>query len=61
MNIDDVVNNSVKMMEKVENKANELRKKLDEVLTLTRRYRQYIETFHPEIHDNAVEYIKEND
>ena len=61
MNTNDVLTNAILMMAKVENKANELRKKLDEVLTLTRRYRQYIETFHPEIHDNAVEYIKEND
>ena len=60
MNANDVLTNAIDMMDKVQNKAKELKKKLDEVLTLTRRYRQYIETFHPEIHDNAVEYIKEN-
>ena len=61
MNVDDVVNNSIEMMKTVENKANKLKNKLDELLTLTGRYRQYIETYHPEIHNKAVDYIKEND
>ena len=61
MNANDVLTNAIEMMAKVENKAKELKKKLDEVLTLTRRYRQYIETHHPDIHNKAVDYIKEND
>ena len=61
MNANDVLTNAIEMMAKVENKAKELKKKLDEVLTLTGRYRQYIETYHPEIHNKAVDYIKEND
>ena len=60
MNVDDVVNNSIEMMKTVENKANKLKNKLDELLTLMSKYRQYIETFHPEIHNKAVDYIKEN-
>ena len=60
MNVDDVVNDSVKMMETVEKKTNEMKKSLDEVLTVTKKYREYIQTFHPEIHNKAVEYIKES-
>ena len=60
MNTNDVLTNAILMMAKVENKANKLKNKLNEVLTLTRKYREYIETFHPEIHNNAVDYIKEN-
>ena len=59
MNVDDVVKNSIEMMEKVEKKTNEMKKSLDETLTITRKYREYIQTFHPEIHNKAVEYIKE--
>ena len=61
MNANDVLTNAIEMMDKVQNKAKELKSKLDEVLTLTGKYRQYIETFHPEIHNKAVDYIKEND
>ena len=61
MNTNDVLTNAIEMMDKVQNKAKELKSKLDEVLTLTGRYRQYIETHHPEIHNKAVDYIKEND
>ena len=60
MNANDVLTNAILMMANVENKANKLKNKLNEVLTLTRKYRQYIETFHPEIHNKAVDYIKEN-
>ena len=60
MNTNDVLTNAILMMANVENKAKELKKKLNEVLTITRKYRQYIETFHPEIHNQAVDYIKEN-
>ena len=60
MNTNDVLTNAILMMAKVENKANKLKNKLNEVLTLTRKYREYIETFHPEIHNQAVDYIKEN-
>ena len=61
MNTNDVLTNAILMMAKVENKANKLKNKLNEVLTLTRKYREYIETFHPEIHNQAIDYIKEND
>ena len=61
MTANDVLANAIEMMAKVENKAKELKNKLDEVLTLTRRYRQYIETHHPDIHNKAVDYIKAND
>ena len=60
MNINDVVNDSVKMMEKVEMETNRMKDELDETLTLIIKYRKYIETFHPEIHNQAVDYIKEN-
>jgi len=60
MTANDVLTNAIEMMAKVENKAKGLRKKLNEVLTLTNKYRQYIETHHPEIHNKAVDYIKEN-
>jgi len=60
MNTNDVLTNAIEMMERVENKANEFKHKLDEILTITKKYRQYIETFHPEIHNRAVDYIKEN-
>ena len=60
MNINDVVNDCVKMMETVAKKTNEVKKSLDEVLTVTKKYREYIQTFHPEIHNKAVEYIKES-
>ena len=60
MNTNDVLTNAILMMAKVENKANKLKNKLNEVLTLTRKYREYIETFHPEIHNHAIDYIKEN-
>ena len=60
MNTNDVLTNAILMMANVENKAKELKKKLNEVLTITKKYRQYIETFHPEIHNQAVDYIKEN-
>ena len=59
MNINDVVNDCVKMMETVAKKTNEVKKSLDEVLTVTKKYREYIQTFHPEIHNKAVDYIKE--
>ena len=58
MNTNDVLTNAILMMAKVENKANKLKNKLNEVLTLTRKYREYIETFHPEIHNQAIDYIK---
>ena len=61
MNTNDVLTNAILMMAKVENKAKKLKNKLNEVLTLTRKYREYIETFHPEIHNQAIDYIKEND
>ena len=57
MNINDVVNDSVKMMERVEMETNKMKDELDEFLTLIIKYRKYIETFHPEIHNKAVEYI----
>ena len=57
MNINDVVNDSVKMMEKVEMETNKMKDELDETLTLIIKYRKYIETFHPEVHNAAVEYI----
>ena len=60
MNTNDVLTNAIEMMDKVQNKSKELRKKLNEVLTLTNKYRQYIETHHPEIHNKAIDYIKEN-
>ena len=60
MNTNDVLTRAILMMADVENKTKSLKKKLNEVLTLTRKYREYIETFHPEIHNQAVEYIKEN-
>ena len=61
MTANDVLTNAIEMMDEVQNKAKEFKKTLDEVLTLTGRYRQYIETHHPEIHNKAVDYIKEND
>ena len=60
MNTNDVLTRAILMMADVENKTKSLKKKLNEVLTLTRKYREYIETFHPEIHNQAVDYIKEN-
>ena len=59
MNINDVVNDSVKMMEKVEKETGKMKEKLDDFLTVIKKYRGYIQTFHPEIHNKAVEYIKE--
>ena len=60
MNINDVVNDSVEMMEKVEKETGKMKEKLDDFLTVARKYREYVQNFHPEIHNQAVEYIKES-
>ena len=59
MSINDAVNNAIEMMDKVEKETGKMKEKLDDFLTISRKYREYIQTFHPEIHNEAVKYIKE--
>ena len=57
-----IENDVIKMMEEVEIETNKMKEDLDISLTLILKYRKYIEIFHPEIHNKAIEYInKEND
>ena len=59
MSINDAVNDAIEMMDKVEKETGIMKAKLDDFLTISRQYREYIENFHPEIHNEAVKYIKE--
>ena len=59
MSINDAVNDAIEMMDKVEKETKVMKDKLDDFLTIARKYREYIENFHPEIHNQAVKYIKE--
>ena len=54
------INDMIDLMNKVEKETGGLKEKLDDFLTVTRKYRDYIENFHPEIHNEAVKYIKES-
>lgn len=54
----EIVQNAIKMMEETEKKSQELQQSLNEMLSVTKAYRHYIEVNYPEIHNKAVKHVK---